>query len=486
MKSRDIFIVLYFFIFILLNVLVGFCLKSFGLLTLIHFVIIQLVNIGIAYNFTELLISLITKRKDLPKLDMLKNYPAVALIYVTYNDVCPKLLGNLKNQNYQNYDIFVLDDSIDESQKIIIDRCGYKIVRRGKRNGFKAGALNNWLRLYGSNYKYFIISDSDSAFNDNFIEDMIKYAEHPLNQRIAIFQSIIKNWNNKNKFPRILSSLYPLYYYFAFKLFNEFEYIVSYGHNNLHRTNIINHVGGFDENFIAEDHAMSLKLIREGYQSKLVDIISYEMSPETLRSYSRRQARWARQDFELIRFNMERIPFITKLHLFITIYNFVIWFVYLIGIIIILFGHNISVSDLNSFRASLNGGSMASKDIFILAIWISYILIFVINRLPLAIKLGIPAGAYFKNLALSVSVNYFSVFHIIIALIKAIIKCQNTFNVTEKNRSKYSIIQEFKFSIIFIMIIFFGSYCNPLALMLNFIWLTPILLSPAIIYMAKD
>jgi cellulose synthase (UDP-forming) len=108
------------------------------------------------------------RKVDLPKLGKLAVYPPVALLYVTYNDVLPKAVNTLERQSYLNYDIFILDDSTDEICKRFLDTIGYKIIRRDNRKGYKAGALNNWLNLYGNIYKYFIISDADSIFEDDF------------------------------------------------------------------------------------------------------------------------------------------------------------------------------------------------------------------------------------------------------------------------------------------------------------------------------
>ncbi|MCX9073756.1 MAG: glycosyltransferase, partial [Candidatus Methanoperedens sp.] len=229
----------------------------------------QLFNIGVAYGLSEMILSLVVKKKNLPKANKIISFPSVALLYVTYNDVMPELLFKLKDQTYKNYDIFVLDDSTKEKCIEIIDNCGLSVVRRGNRTGFKAGSLNNWLILYGNKYDYFIIADSDSAFEKDFIENIVKYAEHPLNKNIAIFQSKILPWNDKNSFPRIVGAMAPLAIYFNEKLGNECSTIISWGHNNLHRTGIIVAEGGFDENFVSEDFATCLNLIKKGYECKM-------------------------------------------------------------------------------------------------------------------------------------------------------------------------------------------------------------------------
>jgi cellulose synthase/poly-beta-1,6-N-acetylglucosamine synthase-like glycosyltransferase len=263
MSIKNMFLVLFFSILIALNMLVGtYMVDFFSPIAIFAFFIIQLINILVAYRLSEFIMSLISKKKDLSKLNELSSIPPVALLYVTYNDAMPEALAGLKNQTYRNYDIFVLDDSTDKKYRELIDSFDYKTIRRDKRIGFKAGALNNWLSLHGDEYEYFIIFDSDSLLDDDFIERLVKYAEHPSNKNIAIFQSKWRIWNTNNKFPRIIASLLPLWLYSFEKLANEYDTPLIMGHNNLLRTKLIKEVNGFDDRFVCEDLAITLNLLQ--------------------------------------------------------------------------------------------------------------------------------------------------------------------------------------------------------------------------------
>lgn len=156
--------------------------------------------------------SLRLAKRDLPKLERLECMPKVALLYATYNDVMLEILDALHNQSYSNCDIFVLDDSTDKRCRLIVDACGFLVIRRSSRSGFKAGALNNWLSLYGRVYDYY--------------------------DRIA----------------------------------NECETVLSWGHNNLHRVSHLMEVGGFDTRYVCEDYATAINLINRGYKCRLLDL----------------------------------------------------------------------------------------------------------------------------------------------------------------------------------------------------------------------
>lgn len=185
-------------------------------------------NIGVAYGLAELILVQIVDNNDLPKIDVLKTLPKVALLYTTYNDAMPKILEELKNQFYENYDIFILDDSTDDRFKKIVDSYLLKTIRRSSRKGFKAGALNNWINCFGDGYEYFVILDSDSSIEPDFIYNMVKYGEHPFNYDVAIFQSKINCYNNITKFAKILSITAPLVNYVNNKLANQSGSMLSW------------------------------------------------------------------------------------------------------------------------------------------------------------------------------------------------------------------------------------------------------------------
>jgi cellulose synthase/poly-beta-1,6-N-acetylglucosamine synthase-like glycosyltransferase len=451
-----------------------------------HFIIMQFINIGVAYGLTEFVLSIVINKKDLAYIRNLVTFPSVALLYVTYNDVLPEILYRLKHQIYPRYDIFILDDSTNNDCIIETNISGFSVIRRDNRKGFKAGAINNWLSLYGDKYDYFVVADSDSVFESDFIERMVKYAEHPTNWRVAIFQSKINNWNNDSKFARTITAATPLSNYFVDKLANECDLIVSWGHNNLHRTRLIKEIGGFDERFVSEDFATGLKLIDRGYKCKLVDVISYDMTPENVNSYIKRHLRWAKQNLELLNLDIRKVPFNTQLHLFMSIYQYLIWIVYFIGIIIVIYAYDSSLEQTIEFAHIIFSGEVINSPLLMpLMLMIFYVFNFTFLRLPLALTLGISIKNYCTNIALSMAVSYCMMLPLIRAQIETFLGGKATFNVTNKrneNTNIFRTIRDFKYTNIFILIVLIGLIRNPLALVFNFVYLIPLILSPFIVY----
>lgn len=288
----SLFLLLFFIIFILLNIFVGLFLVDFyNPLAIAALIIIEMLNILIAYRLSEFFLSLFIDSTKIPKLKELRTCPKVAILYVTFNDAMPEIINRIHRQNYTHYTVFILDDSTDATFQDIVDRSGYCVVRRTHRHGFKAGAINNWIHEYGEFFPYFIILDSDSIIGDDFVSQIMCYAEHPDNARVAVFQSKWRIWNTENRFPRIIASLYPLLFFSFERLSNSYETPLIMGHNNLLRTSMVKKVGGFDEDYVCEDLAISLKLMENGFDVKYADIISYESCPENVSDYAKRNIR---------------------------------------------------------------------------------------------------------------------------------------------------------------------------------------------------
>lgn len=491
MKAHWLFLAVFFLLLAVLNIIVGaYFVSRLHPLSMLYLLIMQLLNIGVAYGLTQILFSLIFPKEDLPQLEELTNRPLVALLYTTCDDLMPELLYRLRNQTYANYDVFILDDSTKRENQMLVDRvaadCDFQVVRRGTRRGYKAGNLNHWLALYGDQYKYFIILDSDSALDDDFIERMLRYAEHPSNADVAIFQSKIRAWNTHSPIPKILDAMAPLHMYQQDRLANRFGYISCWGHNNLCRTEPIKQVGGFDEKFVSEDYATAINLIDRGYQCKLVDVISYEGIPEAIYHYTKRSIRWAQQslELELYKTGARNVPFVSKLHLFMNTYSFAIWFVFLLGIIMATWGFSSTFGDLAYFVGFIIGGEFLDSPFkWTFLIIALYYLYFTFLRLPLAVKAGVGVRDYLKYLFLVWSLGFVTMIPVIVAQTRVLFGARPSFTITgglERISSPrlIDIISQMRPTLGFILIIVIGIIRNPLSLGLNFLWMIPLILSP--------
>ena len=487
MNIKNLFLLCFFSILISLNVLVGVFMADFLYLpSVIAFIILELVNILVAYRLSEFICSLLVRDDDLPSLPALETTPRVALLYTTFNDAMPKVLESLTQQTYPNYEVFVLDDSTESEYRSLIDSYGYQTVRRAERTGFKAGALNNWLSLHGQEYQYLIILDSDSLLDNDFIERMVKYGEHPANSNVAIFQSKWRIWNTQNRFPRLLGSILPVWFFPLEKLANEYETPLVMGHNNMFRVALLEDAGGFDERFVCEDLATSLNLLERGYACKYVNVISYEASPETIKSYATRHIRWATGTVEVAKQGTRDVSFITNLHVLVGALSYLIYLAYLPGMLIVTWGFASSISDVSTLFYFIFSGAIIHTWLFAPLVLIGfYVVNFVFLRLYIARKLHVPSLTYFAGTLIFPSIDIYMMVPLVVGLIRTLFGKKVHFTVTDKKTSPASfmgIVSQMKFGLVIWALLLIGVIRNPMSLLFNFFWLIPYAAAPFMLY----
>jgi cellulose synthase/poly-beta-1,6-N-acetylglucosamine synthase-like glycosyltransferase len=440
---------------------------------------------AIAFDLSELFAAALVDEHDLPKLDCLSEYPSLAALYLVCDDLVLVALSRLRKLAYPRSDVFILDDSIDPTTKRLLDDTGFRIIRRQNRIGYKAGSLNNWLWLYGNHYKYFLVLDSDSIIPEGFAESIVKYAEHPANGRVAIFNSLSECWNTQIPFPRFLSLLTPLQNWIRTRLDNRCHSIFSTGHNNLHRSEAIIEVGGFDENFIAEDIATTLRLVRVGYTSRLVNLVAYEAEPEHIFSYVRRIVRWAKQTIQIHRANWQGIPLSIKFRMFRLTWMYISFFLYPLWAILAAWGTSSSLSDVHVLIAAVAHGEISLLSVLTpFAIIITVPLIFLVPKIPLLVRFNIPISNYLGSCLLSLSIAFYSMLHVCFAQIASATNTTLTFDITDKRSRPTSfllIICHHWQLIPFWLFLAVGFWQNPISLFFSSLWVLVLVLAPLII-----
>ncbi|MBM2813824.1 MAG: bcsA [Ignavibacteria bacterium] len=483
------FIFCFLIIYFILNTLFGIYLIVWNdTISIIFFILLSIGNIEFAFSFTELIFTLMLKKKDLPYLEILNHYPEVALLYVTCNDYFYKSIESLSCQSYKNYDIFILDDSDEIKYQNDLDEFGFKIIRRGTRKGNKAGNLNNWLKIYGSKYKYFLVVDSDSLLPVSFLDNIIGYAEHPDNTQVALFQSKISIWNLNNTFPKIMSTCIPIQILIWERILSSTN-MIPLGNNCLYRTESILKIGGFIEEFAAEDLATGIELIGNNYECKLVDVISYETIPESLKSYSKRSIRWSTQTIEILLKKEVKVPLLMKFYILSHAYKALAWFNIMILMILAVWSYSSTTSDLTYFIFLFTTLEVKDTQIFNAVIIISlYWLYYLTNRIPLVIKSKISIIQFYKYVLLNLAMEIYGLFPLLKAVIKVLSGIKVKFTVTDKrviNKGFLQIVGEMKFSLIFLCFLLLGLIRNPVSLLFNFTWLIPFLISPVVLFFAQ-
>lgn len=458
-------------------------LVQFGLMTFFLF--------SFSFVFSKRLFSLFLPPYPLPALDHISGSPRVAILYTTMNDVVPDCLRAVR-QTYP-CDVFILDDSSDESKRAIVDalavEVGSSVIRRPERLGFKAGALNNWLRLHGQTYDYFVLLDADSFLPVDWVSLALRYAEHPDNRDLAIFQGMINIWNTDRPFPAALAPTHLLSHdEWERKLANYLGAVVCYGHNVMIRTAPVLEIGGFDEGFVSEDFATAVKLASHGYGSVFVPLHSWEALPENVRGFVRRQNKWTRGSMEFFSFvPPARISWQKKLMLLMIPWGHLAYVVIMAAIFLAVFGR---ISSLSAFMAfGQNLGTAPIEYIWSIPLFRFIIILTLVTSIFTLAKLfqvRLPLLIFYRARLLSKAIGSLMLPHEVRSMLYYLIDRRRRFPVTPKDEPPMTmreILSVGRGTVILIVLVSLGLLLvNPVGLYYNVIWLLPFSTSPLLLY----
>ncbi len=221
----------------------------------------------------------------------------ITILLPTYNEqnVINRLLTACTSFDFPNYEVILIDDSIDESMKTIMKWKNHprlKIIHRTSRDGWKGGALNLGLTHIDPRSTHSLILDADfvppknllQRFLTRFTDDQVVvvqgYQVHDLNAeenwitkgvRVMFSVTNMVEMNAKNKLKLLLPITGSVY---------------------MIQTELLKKLH-FDKS-ITEDWSLTLKLYMAGY--KVIYDPTLTASAEcsnTLQKFFRQNARWA-------------------------------------------------------------------------------------------------------------------------------------------------------------------------------------------------
>lgn len=199
----------------------------------------------------------------------------------------------------KNGDVFVLDDSTDEeirNELSELERINIKVFRRDGRRGYKAGSMNDWLKVYDSNYDLMAVFDVDQRPKGSFFDEVLKHFD---DKSVGFVQV-----------PQLYSELDTEIGFASFWQQQPFLRIVmngrkssafSLGSGTIFRLEALREKG-FEENTVTEDIATSIDLHSKGWKSVYSDknLVWYGLPPNDLESYLKQQSRWSLGGFQIL------------------------------------------------------------------------------------------------------------------------------------------------------------------------------------------
>ena len=460
-------------------------------LSLVQFGLLIFFTFSFALTFTTRLFSLFIPPFQLLKLDLSEQDRKVAILYTTMNDVVPDCLERIEQTH--PISVYVLDDSSDPERRRTVDEIcdlrGYVVLRRDAREGYKAGAINNWLQRYGSNYDYFVVLDADSLIPRDWVERCLPYAEHPSNQDVAIFQGLINIWNLDEKFTSTLAPIHVISQdEWERKMANHLDAVIFYGHNALLRTKPVLEVGGFPTEYVSEDFALAVRLADHDYHSRFVPLHTYEALPGNVRGFVKRQNKWTRGAMEFFGFvKNSKISPARKLVLLQVPLGHLSYLSIMAAMFVAVYARN---STWNAALAFAHG-LLSSPVMFILSIPLFRytISLSIVSAILVGLKLlqvKLHPILYWRFQVLSRSIGAIMLPHEVRSILHYLFNRAKRFPVTPKDEPPlawWDIARLGWITILLTITFLIGfAFVNPLGLFYNVVWLTPFATAPFIIH----
>lgn len=192
---------------------------------------------------------------------------------------------------------FVLDDGNRPEIGEMAARAGAEWITRGGNRGAKAGNLNNALSITDGDY--FAVFDADHVPQPHFLERMLPYMADP---KLAFVQAPQHYVNAGHSFiAESATDQQAIFFGPICAGKGALGAVFCCGTNVLLRRSAIAREGGFPEDSVTEDLAVSVRLHERGWTSRyVVDNLAAGLAPEDLGAYFSQQRRWARGGIEVL------------------------------------------------------------------------------------------------------------------------------------------------------------------------------------------
>lgn len=344
----------------------------------------------------------------IPKYDEKNITKKVSVMIPAHNEeiVIRKTLIAMCELNYPKelLEIIVINDNSKDStgkeiNKVIKENPESNIIHLeiiGDRGGKgKSNALN--LGYEKSTGEYLAIYDADNTPNRNALYYLVHTMEK--NNKNG---AVIGKFRTRNKKRNILTSFINIET-LSFQWMAQagrwkyFKLCTIPGTNFLIRRSIIDRIGGWDINAIAEDTEVSLRVYNMGYQIEFMPKSeTYEQEPETVRVWIKQRSRWVSGNFYVLFKNILSPRSIKSPRVIIDLaYFFIVYILFLTAIV---------VSDIIFVLGIFTNVEVDIPNGF----YIIWVLSYIIFLFQIAITLSIEKGEVNKRNILLIALMYFT------------------------------------------------------------------------------
>lgn len=341
-------------------------------------------------------------------IEPLKNYPMISILIPSHNEekVIEKTLIAMTRLHYPKsaYEVIVINDNSKDQTGAIVERmkethAETNIVHLeiiGEMGGKgKSNALNLGYKV--AKGEYFVIYDADNTPNALALHYLV--GEITGNER---YGAVIGKFRTRNKLRNILTrfiNIETLSFQWMAQAgrWELFKLCTIPGTNFIIRRTIIDAIGGWDPDAIAEDTEISFRIYQMGYQIAFNPLAeTFEQEPETLRVWMKQRSRWVNGNLYVLFKNISHLGQIRNWAiLFDLFYYFSVYIFFLAAIIT---SDGIFILGLfTGIKIVLPGNYMI--------IWVLSYMVFL---LQVAITLSVERGEINKENLFLVSIMYFT------------------------------------------------------------------------------
>jgi len=288
----------------------SFDVASFTIPGLITATCLLAAELFVAFHGMGYLASIVkaTRARERAHTPMLAPYTSspVAVLIASFNEseeVLEETLASASAMDYPDFQIYLLDDSTREENRLIAARVAgryrARLITRRNRAGYKAGAINDLLPSLTE--PFVAVLDADQRPIHSWLREIVPQLE--ADPSLAFVQAPQVYVNHDGK-PVALAAFFQqaVFYEYICEGKNASNAMFCCGSNVVLRREALLSIGRdvdgrrhyFDETSITEDFATSLRLHAHGWTSRYVNrTYVVGMGPETLAAYFTQQTRWA-------------------------------------------------------------------------------------------------------------------------------------------------------------------------------------------------
>jgi len=221
--------------------------------------------------------------------------PFVSVIIAAYNEerVIAQTVASLLRSAYPSFEVIVIDDgSRDRTSDVVRDRFGHepRVWLFAQANGGKAEALN--LGLSHARGEIIVALDADTIFPPDTLGALARRFDDPL---IGAVAGNAKVGNRINLITRWQALEYITAQNLDRRAFASLNCVtVVPGAVGAWRAELLEQIGGFSSDTLAEDQDLTLKVRKLGYKIGYEeDAVGWTEAPDTVRGLAKQRFRWS-------------------------------------------------------------------------------------------------------------------------------------------------------------------------------------------------